>query len=246
MTIIKTLRFNRSMSNRGILQMTIVSNFSESIWKREEEKFKNLESTIKIPDKELKEVDMVELCAIEDFEKILDRGGCYWIWTNEPVNHSFHRNKTPEKIYGGEIIYNGIAKDNIRPRVKHHLKGEEDAGWSGISMDILFSKPVSHRKKVFSTKGRVKVPYLNGEPLRSKALLFKLQLSAEEKKFIEDNAHDEYFFRNGINIFEPKHKKYKFRVYYIAGLKSLYLEFIEKKWREKFGLPKLCSYSSGR
>lgn len=227
-----------------VLNMPILTNFSGSIWAKEEDKFKSLETNIKIPDNELKEVDFVELCAIEDFEKIPDNGGCYWIWTDEPVNHSFHKNKTPEKIYGGEIIYNGIAKDNVRLRVKHHLMGEPDAGWSGISMDILFSQPASHRKKVFATKG--KVPYLGSKPLRSKALLCKLQLSTEEKKFIENNACDTYFFRNGINIFESKHKKYKFRVYYIAGLKTLYLEFIEKKWREKFGLPKLCSYSSGR
>lgn len=226
--------------------MTVLSNFSESIWKREEKKFKNLEATIKIPGKELKKVDMVKLYSIKDFEKIPNSGGCYWIWTNEPVKHSFHRNETPEKIFGGEIVYNGIAKDNIRPRIEHHLKGDADAGWSGISMDILCSKPVSHRKKVFSTKKRAKVPYLDDKPLRSKELLFKLQLSAAEKKFIRNNDQDEYFFRNGINIFEPKHKKYKFRVYYVAGLKTLYLEFIEKKWREKFGLPKLCSYSSGR
>lgn len=224
--------------------MTIEINFSESIWKREEEKFKILEATIKIPDKELKEVDMVELHAIEDFEKIPDKGGCYWIWTDEPVHHSFHRNKTPEKIYGGEVIYNGIAKDNVRLRIMHHLNGAVEAGWSGISMDVLFSQPASHRKKVFSAKG--KVPYLDGEPIRSKELACKLYLLAEENKFIKDNSLDKCFFRNGINIFEPKHKKYIFRVYYIAGLKTLYLEFIEKKWREKYGLPKLCSYSSGR
>ncbi len=224
--------------------MPILKKFSESTWAKEEDKFKILEANIKTPDNELKEVDFVELWTMEDFEKIPDNGGCYWIWTDEPVNHSFHKNKTPEKIYGGEIIYNGIAKDNVRLRVKHHLIGELDAGWSGISMDILPSQPASHRKKVFATKG--KVPYLDNKPLRSKELLYKLQLSAEEKKFIEANAHDTYFFRNGINIFEPKHKKYKFKVYYIAGLKTLYLEFIEKKWREKFGLPKLCSYSSGR
>lgn len=33
---------------------------------------------------------------------------------------------------------------------------------------------------------------------------------------------------------------------FIASPNWLFLEYIEKKWREKYGLPKLCSHSSGR
>lgn len=235
----------------------VKNKFSESIWKREEEKFKKLEKKIKIPDKFLNKVDFVVLKTKNDFNLIPNTGGCYWVWTNEPVKHRFHQNKIPKKIHRGEIIYNGIAKDNVQNRIIHHLQGEQNAGWSGISLDIYYKKSISHRKKVMSAKG--KVPYVecppnsrNGKkddelkPIRDKKLLFKLFLSKKEKSFLKKSYKKEYYFRNGVNIFEPKHRRYKFKVYFITGLETLYTEYIEKKWREKFGLPKLCSYSAGR
>jgi hypothetical protein len=235
----------------------VKDKFSKSVWKKEEEKFKKLEEKIKIPDKCLNKVDFVILKTKDDFNSIPNTGGCYWVWTNEPVKHRFHRNKIPERIYKGEIIYNGIAKDNVQDRIIHHLYGKEDAGWSGISLDIYYKKSISHRKKLMSAKG--KVPYVecstnsrkgkkDGElkPIRNKELLFKLFLSNKEKSFLKKSNKKIYYFRNGVDIFEPKHQRYKFRVYFVTGLETLYTEYIEKRWREKFGLPKLCSYSSGR
>jgi len=233
----------------------IIDKFSKSIWKKEEKKFRDLEKKVKIPNEKLSKVDSIIL-TIKDkeiFEKIPQSGGCYWIWTNEPVHHRLHRNKIPKKIKGGEIIYNGITKDNVRQRVKHHLSGEKNAKWSGISMDIYSTKSKSHRKKAMSTSG--KVPFIdeaNSEknadftPIKSKELLLKLFLSNEEKKLVKNSNKKVWYFRNGINIFEKKHNKFKFKVYFITGLSWLYLEYIEKKWRECYGLPRLCSYSSGR
>ncbi len=83
-------------------------------------------------------------------------------------------------------------------------------------------------------------------PIREKRLIFRLYLSKEEKAFIKNSNQKMYYFRNGINIFDKKHKSFVFKAYFITGLESLFLEYIEKKWREKFGLPKLCTYSSGR
>ncbi len=239
--------------------MKIINKYSESIWKKQEIKlFENLEKAIKIPNEKLDKVDFVLIKREADFEKIPKSGGCYWIWTNEPANHRFHKNLIPKKIKNGEIIYNGIAKDNVRLRIKHHLLNvKEDARWSGISLDIYQSESQSHRKKAMSlNKG--KVPYVdcvfeNGtnsyscKPVRTKKdLLSHLFLSDTEKKYIKNSNASEIFFRNCIDIFERKHKKFKFVVYFITGLEPLFLEYIEKKWREKYGLPKLCSYSSGR
>jgi hypothetical protein len=236
------------------LSKSVINRFSTSIWKNEEKKFRKLEEKIKIPDKSLNKVDSVILKTKSDFDRIPNTGGCYWIWTNEPVKHRFHKNKTPKKINGGEVIYNGIAKDNVQGRLIHHLMGKPNAGWSGISLDIYDEKSISHRKKVMSAKG--KVPYVecpsdgrngnNLKPIRDKKLLFKLFLSKKEKNILKKSNKKEYCFRNGVDIFSPKHRKYKFKVYFITELETLYTEYIEKKWREKFGLPKLCTYSSGR
>lgn len=215
-------------------------------WKIEEKKFLNAIEGVKIPNQKLQSVDSIILKSEDDFKKIPSGGGCYWIWTNETVSHTLHTKSIPQSFYKGEIIYNGIAKDDVKGRIKHHLLGEVDAGWSGISMDILFRKSISHRKKAMSGKKRSKVPFINGQPIRDKSQLLQLSLSKEEKNFIKSSARREFYFRNGINIFDQKHNKYKFKVYYIVGLTSLYLEFIEKKWRIDFELPKLCSYSSGR
>jgi hypothetical protein len=154
---------------------------------------------------------------------------------------------------------------DFRSRVKHHLFGQADAGWSGISLDIYFGDTISHRKKALSQKG--KVPFIidkkivtrsskqkklkKGDeidihiPIRKKDEFLKIHLSDQEKELLNESEIGRIYFRNGVDITEPKHAKYEFRVYYITGLSSLYLEFIEKKWREN-GLPKLCSYSSGR
>lgn len=239
---------------------------ANEIWQQEEQKFLKAIHDVRIPNQKLKEVPFITPHSKEDFEQIPASGGCYWIWTNEPVLHSLHKNDTPTSFDGGEIIYNGIAKDNVRGRAKHHLLGEVDAGWSGISLDIYFGDTISHRKKALSEKG--KVPYIKEnsivkraikakglskgdtierfKPIRSKNDFLKIHLTDSEKKTLEKAGYENIYFRNGIDITEDKHKEFEFRVYFITGLSSLYLDFIEKKWRKDFGLPKLCSYSSGR
>lgn len=235
-------------------------------WHIEEKKFLQAIHDIKIPNQKLDDVEYVLLKTKADFDKISSGGGCYWIWTNEPVVHTLHKNPTPNKFDNGEIIYNGIAKDDVKGRINHHLLGHVDAGWSGISMDVYFGTTTSHRKKGFSNSG--KVPYLMEEitlkrgnkrsgtkkgdiinvykPIRGIDDLLKIQLSEPEIEFINQNINTSIHFRNGIDIFEPKHKPYEYRAYFITGLNSLYLDFIEKRWRELYGLPKLCSYKSGR
>lgn len=216
---------------------------ANSYWLKQEKLFLDAIKDVKIPNAKLDRVDFVSVKKSNDINSIPTGGGCYWIWTNEPVNHSLHKHKTPQLFNGGEIIYNGIAKDDVKGRVFHHLFGFEDAGWSGISLDIFTKNSVSHRKKACSPTG--KVPYINKKPIRTKAELLQLHLSKKEKTYINSKTSNVFYFRNGINITEGKHKNFSFIIYYITGLASLYLEHIEKQWRE-FGLPKLCSYSTGR
>jgi len=125
--------------------------------------------------------------------------------------------------------------------------GVEDEGWSGISVDIYPRETRSHRKKACAAEG--KVPYLDRDGLpriRTKELLLELNLSVEEREFVNGSTQSEFYFRNGIDIREEKHRQNVFKAYYITGLQSLYFELIEKKWRERHHLPKLCSYHSGR
>lgn len=216
---------------------------TNNYWLEQEKIFLEAIKDVEIPTNTLNNVDFTLVKSSNDLDSIPSGGGCYWIWTNEPVKHSLHRHKTPNLFEGGEVIYNGIAKDDVKGRVLHHLFGSEDAGWSGISIDIYTKGSVSHRKKACSPSG--KVPYLINEPIRNKEQLLKLHLSENECNYIKKNDFEVYFFRNGINITEAKHNIYGFKVFYITGLTSLYLEHIEKQWRG-FGLPKLCSYSTGR
>jgi hypothetical protein len=239
---------------------------SNSLWLLEDQKFLDTIKYLKIPDLSLKDVSFFIPKKKEDFDSIPTEGGCYWIWTNEPVLHFLHKNPTPKPFNGGEIIYNGITQINLRERVKHHLMGHIDAGWSGISLDMHFGDTVSHKKKALSIAG--KVPFIKikkvinrankkkelfkvdeieiYKSIRTKNELMKIFLSESETKKLDSLNNQTIFFRNGINIFDTKHEIFDFRVYYITGISLFYLEFIEKKWREIYGLPKLCSYSAGR
>jgi hypothetical protein len=228
--------------------MPLVEHYSLTVWRQEEQRFRDLETSIRIPDARLNDVDVVELSDQSEFDRIPQSGGCYWLWTNEPVRHRLHRKRIPERFDNGEVIYNGIAKDNVCQRIKHHLIGELEAGWSGISIDIYPGDARSHKKKACSASG--KVPYLDRDhfpPVRSKELLGELNLSERERDFINASRQEIFYFRNGIDIREQKHRTSSFRAYYIITQpETLYLDFIEKKWRKEYGLPKLCSYASGR
>ena len=114
---------------------------SNAYWKKQEEKYLKAISEVEIPDEQLNNVDYIDLKEKKDIEVIPEKGGgCYWIWTNEPIKHYFHKHITPQKFNNGEIIYNGITLKNVRARVNHHLIGEIGAGWSGISIDLYFAK----------------------------------------------------------------------------------------------------------
>ena len=150
------------------------------------------------------------------------------------------------KFNNGEIIYNGIAKDDIRGRIQKHLLGNVEEGFSAISIDLYLSTEVkSHKKKICSKKGNS--AYFENIRIRNKELCQNLNFTDKEISFLNNSNSEEYYFRNGINVTEEKHINHTYIVYYLSGFKSLsYGEIIEKRWREKFGLPRLCTYNKGR
>jgi hypothetical protein len=238
---------------------------TNNIWQVEEAKFIQATQNVRIPDATLQDVPYIIPKNVTELNRIPESGGCYWIWTNEPVLHSLHKKPTPVAFDNGEIIYNGRANSDVRGRIKGHLFGQHNATWSAISLDIYFDPTPSHRKKALSLMG--KVPYIKSKkilkrgnkkkgllkgsaiddysPIRTKEDLDKIYLSDDERILLNRSSSNQIHFRNGIDITESKHVSFEFRVYFITGLSTLYIDFIEKKWREN-GLPKLCSYSLGR
>jgi len=239
---------------------------SNSLWVLEDKKFQEAVKDIIIPSYNLDNVDCISVSNENDIAHIPSKGGCYWIWTNEPVFHYLHKNSIPESFDNGDVIYNGIAKDNINWRIKNHLLCSTNPGWSGISLDLLGSEYQSHRKKCCSLKG--KVPFIIStkvanrkntkkgikkgdsvsfyERVTHKEKLLKLNFSDAEKQMIRETNSNTYYFKNGINITDEKHRGYEFRVYFIVDISIPFIDYIEKEWRRQYGLPKLCSYSEGR
>ena len=219
-------------------------------WFNIDSKLLEYEQTLKIPNERLVDVYSIELFDEKDLKDIPNEGGCYWIWTDEPILHSFHpvssKNPLPVAFDGGEIVYNGIAKDDVRGRVKKHLFGTVNESMSAMGVDLLtYEYNGSHRKQAFSSN-RSKAPYLDGLKISSKETLLKINLSKDETEFVNKSNHPIYF-RNGINITEEKHRAFSYKVYFLCGFKSAsYGDIIEKRWRESYGLPRLCTYSKGR
>lgn len=138
-----------------------MSNYS--YWKKQEQKFTSFTKTAVFPSASLSRVDFVDINKISDFEKIPNEAGCYWIWTNEKIVHSFHSGNVPKEVsinvagrkVKGEVVYNGVAQ-SIRGRVKNnHLLADVNAGWSGISTDIYFKRVKSHKKRAMGPKKKV-------------------------------------------------------------------------------------------
>ena len=96
---------------------------ANNYWLEQEKVFLKAISGVEIPNEKLENVDSILIKSIADINSIPSGGGCYWIWTNEPVKHSLHKHNTPKLLNGGEIIYNGIAKDDVKGRIFHHLFG---------------------------------------------------------------------------------------------------------------------------
>ena len=85
-----------------------------TIWIEEDKKVQEFEKKLLLPDEILTNVENVLLNVEGDFDKIPKQGGYYWIATNEPIHHAFHKKPLPKSSDSFDVIYNGIAKDNIQ------------------------------------------------------------------------------------------------------------------------------------
>lgn len=214
---------------------------------------KNIISDIIIPNKNLSNIHSIKLTTIKDFDLLPKTRGNYFIVTNKEINHSFHNENTlkfPEKINDNlHIIYNGIT-DNIQLRIKQHLLRKNVTNIpSGISIELItnFAYNKSHTKKLLSLNSS-KIPYINKEKASIENIK-NLNLSKEESFIINDyitKKTDNVYFKNGIDITNNIHNKFDWYIYYVEVKDKILNEYIEQKWREEFGLPKLCTYSFGR
>jgi len=200
-----------------------------------------------------------------DLHNIPNMGGCYWILTNFPINHSFNKefNNRPPIInvnnINYEVIYNGQAS-NLRSRIKQHLLNSSDkvSGMSGISVEITTNykqgTKISHNKIAYTSNTRKKTAY--NEITNQKLTLHELNAFKTDETITNylnlpenNNEQSTLYFKNGINIAEDKYKSFSWLVLYYNMNESIYNDLsniIETHWRNKNGMPKLCTYKCGR
>jgi hypothetical protein len=193
----------------------------------------------------------------DDFDLISNKPGLYWITTNEPINHCLNSglNCLTNINDDSKIIYNGSSGD-IRSRIKEHLYRSDEKGgeWtqSGISIDILNknfedNKKISHVKCLWGENKKTPKYFKDGKIKKindKNDIINEIYFSKEEKNIIKKN--NVIYFKNGINIFSEKHKKYNWTIYYLEIDNHNIRDYIEIEWRKKYGVPQLCSYTSGR
>jgi hypothetical protein len=210
----------------------------------------NLEELLHIPtvNASLDSVKYVDISHRKDFAYIPKMPGVYFICTNEPINHTFHKKKLPATLPDGfKIIYNGTST-NLQERSLQHLYRDKSNGMSGISIDLLTNdeKVESHTKCCYSIS-RKKTPYVNNKRIVDLTDLINMYLSNDERQYIDSNQNKSIIhFKNGINIRDKKHSDYRYRLYYIEVSSHSVRDIIETNWRKEYGVPCLCSYSEGR
>lgn len=216
---------------------------------------KNIVYQIFIPNNKLDNIKTVEIASLDDIKKLPKTAGCYWIITDAPIRHCFNKgDKIPAQIENSIILYNGSATSLQHRAEEHLLRPSEKSGFgmiSGISIDIITTPTKGSHAKCLWCKNKKKLPKINNtnsnnfSSLSNKDDIIKyLYLSDEEKTYITN--HDEIYFKNGINVENAKHKKYKYIFYYIEESNSVIRNYIETEWRKMYGTPILCSYLCGR
>lgn len=213
--------------------------------------------SISLPCEKLLICKKIVIKKSDDFDLISNKPGLYWITTNEPINHCLNSglNCLTNINDDSKIIYNGSSGD-IRSRIKEHLYRSDEKGGegtqSGISIDILNknfedNKKISHVKCLWGENKKTPKYFKDGKIKKindKNDIINEIYFSKEEKNIIKKN--NVIYFKNGINIFSEKHKKYNWTIYYLEIDNHNIRDYIEIEWRKKYGVPQLCSYTSGR
>ena len=221
---------------------------------------------IVIPDKKLSKLTHVTLRTMNDLKQIPNERGCYWIMTNEPINHCFNSgNHCPGVLSDGfSVVYNGVAAE-MRGRAKQHLlrqglKGSFGSA-SGISVDLLKETDVkkgvskSHVKWMWqnthAAKKRKLPKILKGNQYcqiqrdtSKQEILNTLNLSQTEKEMA--TKREELIFKNGIDVTDEKHAVYTWKFVFVPISDHGLRDCVERKWRNEYGVPILCTYKDGR
>lgn len=213
--------------------------------------------SISLPCEKLLICKKIVIKKSDDFDLISNKPGLYWITTNEQINHCLNSglNCLTNINDDSKIIYNGSSGD-IRSRIKEHLYRSDEKGGegtqSGISIDILNknfenNKKISHVKCLWGENKKTPKYFKDGKIKKindKNDIINEIYFSKEEKNIIKKN--NVIYFKNGINIFSEKHKKYNWTIYYLEIDNHNIRDYIEIEWRKKYGIPQLCSYTSGR
>jgi|TARA_B110000208_G_scaffold40656_1_gene53812 hypothetical protein len=222
-----------------------------------------------IPDNELSKLTHVTLRTMADLKQIPTENGCYWIITNEPVNHCFNSGSHCPGVLsdGFSVVYNGVAVQ-MRGRAKQHLLRQGSRGSfgsaSGISVDLLKEIEVkngvskSHVKWMWQDTNAAKkhkLPkilkgpptnkyYQNQRDASKQEIMDTLNLSQSEKEMAADR--DELIFKNGIDVTDEKHAGYTWKFVFVPISNQGLRDSVERNWRVKYGVPSLCTYKDGR
>jgi len=224
---------------------------------------------IVIPDNELISLTHVTMRTMDDLKQIPNENGCYWIMTNEPINHCFNSgNHCPGVLSDGfSVVYNGVAAQ-MRGRAKQHLLRQGSRGsfgsTSGISVDLLKETEVkkgvskSHVKWMWQDTDAAKkrkLPkilkgpstnkyYQNQRDASKQEIMNTLNLSQSEKEMAADR--EELIFKNGIDVTDEKHAVYTWKFVFVPISNQGLRDCVERNWRIKYGVPILCTYKDGR
>ena len=228
---------------------------------------------ILIPDNELSKLTHVTLRTMDDLKQIPKETGCYWILTNEPINHCFNSgNHCPVVLSDGfSVVYNGVAAE-LRGRAKQHLLRQCSKGsfgsTSGISVDLLKETEVikggskSHVKwmwqqanaakkhklpKILKCRGALGSDnqyYQIQRDTSKQEILDTLHLSQSEKEMAA--KREELIFKNGIDVTDEKHAVYTWKFVFVPISDHGLRDCVERKWRIEYGVPILCTYKDGR
>lgn len=213
---------------------------------------------INIPDAELTGITTILIRGLEDIINFIPSrmSGCYWIMTDEPINHSFNNCAyLPKKRAsdGLSIVYSGVS-DNLRVRLKEHLLRQDgrmcnSGSRSAMSIDVLPPDSLikHHVKCAWGDKKKLPKILIQGN---ESEVLYRKPESFEEicqaLRIETTTIMRELYFKNGIDVRQPRHASFQWKVAFVPLKVHCIRDYVENEWKKRHGCPILCTYKEGR